>query len=355
MSHKFKLFAELYEKEQPHIWQACYPKTYEGIGNYFSPKYIGAALASTLYYYTASHKGLAPIDPNVDHAYIVTNFLIKYQVPLIFVTPELLAAAKNTSLPPDLKIEDLKLPFQAFVFVFENESIQSPLDGACNFIAISQQQKNIRYESNIAGLPDIGVTKNSINFFTNAENNENPLFAAQLPTEEQDAESWITENVNEVLIIPQLSQNLKTEHPDRNPQFIQSPTEHPDRNPQFIQSPTEHTHGIAQLNSQDQQFLKDLRRIIIKLCLIIQARPNLISYGQKLKTVKNKKNNKITEYWTPNILGRNYQRKQEQENSVETNTSPRLHWRRGHLRQQPHGPLNSLRKTIWIEPILIGN
>jgi len=30
------------------------------------------------------------------------------------------------------------------------------------------------------------------------------------------------------------------------------------------------------------------------------------------------------------------------------------HWRRGHWRNQAHGPARSLRKLIWVMPVLVG-
>lgn len=35
-------------------------------------------------------------------------------------------------------------------------------------------------------------------------------------------------------------------------------------------------------------------------------------------------------------------------------TLARMHWRRGHWRNQPHGPALSLRKLIWLRPAIIG-
>jgi hypothetical protein len=32
----------------------------------------------------------------------------------------------------------------------------------------------------------------------------------------------------------------------------------------------------------------------------------------------------------------------------------RPHWRKGHLKSQPHGPKLSLRKIIWIQPYCTG-
>jgi len=37
-----------------------------------------------------------------------------------------------------------------------------------------------------------------------------------------------------------------------------------------------------------------------------------------------------------------------------THASPRLHWRRGHVRRQPYGTGRGQRKLIWIEPVLVG-
>jgi len=41
--------------------------------------------------------------------------------------------------------------------------------------------------------------------------------------------------------------------------------------------------------------------------------------------------------------------------STENGLSPKQHWRRGHWRNQPHGPERSLRKLIWILPVLVGS
>jgi hypothetical protein len=41
---------------------------------------------------------------------------------------------------------------------------------------------------------------------------------------------------------------------------------------------------------------------------------------------------------------------------IRTTCSPemRVHWRRGHWRNQPHGPAFSLRKLIWLQPVIVG-
>jgi hypothetical protein len=55
---------------------------------------------------------------------------------------------------------------------------------------------------------------------------------------------------------------------------------------------------------------------------------------------------------SPNYLGRVY-RSQSQDAEAESHLRP--HWRKGHLKSQPHGPKLSLRKIIWIQPYCTGN
>ena len=57
-------------------------------------------------------------------------------------------------------------------------------------------------------------------------------------------------------------------------------------------------------------------------------------------------------FWTPNIIRKNYTLKGEN-SATHAGVSPRMHWRRGHMRQQPYGEGRSLRREQWIEPTLI--
>lgn len=43
----------------------------------------------------------------------------------------------------------------------------------------------------------------------------------------------------------------------------------------------------------------------------------------------------------------------DRRDSVPTGATVGIHWRRGHMRNQPHGPANTLRKLIFIKPVLI--
>ena len=55
---------------------------------------------------------------------------------------------------------------------------------------------------------------------------------------------------------------------------------------------------------------------------------------------------KPTEFRSPNFLGRLYQSTVAGEAGIRDTSTQRLHWRRGHIKSQPHGPHHSLRKII---------
>jgi len=57
--------------------------------------------------------------------------------------------------------------------------------------------------------------------------------------------------------------------------------------------------------------------------------------------------------WKPAWFGEHYAIRREASLGG-THASPRLHFRRGHFTNQPYGPKSTLRKKLWIDPILVG-
>jgi hypothetical protein len=56
-------------------------------------------------------------------------------------------------------------------------------------------------------------------------------------------------------------------------------------------------------------------------------------------------------FWTPNIIGRDYQILGGHGNG--THASPRMHWRRGHFRNQACGVGRKDHRQVWLEPMLV--
>ena len=152
--------------------------------------------------------------------------------------------------------------------------------------------------------------------------------------------------------------------PDSSPIFVSRVN--PLRHPRFedvikSQPPSKffpHTENMAVTDSvlpsgADVEFLNVLADIGLRLILYMIARPDEIEKAQLVSPGITKKRKDLKEVWTPNFLGRNYSLR-GLNNMDNPRHSPRMHWRRGHYRNQPYGDHMSLKKLIWIEPTIVG-
>jgi len=102
------------------------------------------------------------------------------------------------------------------------------------------------------------------------------------------------------------------------------------------------------VDADDENLVSAITTLIFSLIFAMNARDELWERGKYTgKTAKSR-----VEFWTPNIIRKNYTLKGEN-SATHAGVSPRMHWRRGHMRQQPYGEGRSLRREQWIEPTLI--
>jgi hypothetical protein len=99
----------------------------------------------------------------------------------------------------------------------------------------------------------------------------------------------------------------------------------------------------------DRSMMNLLSGLVFRLLLTMNARKELIESG--FRAGRHKKTG--AEIWTPNIVGRNYRISRPATSSGE-GSQKRLHWRRGHFRNQAIGARRAEHKLIWIEPTLVG-
>jgi hypothetical protein len=91
------------------------------------------------------------------------------------------------------------------------------------------------------------------------------------------------------------------------------------------------------------------------LLLIMVSGENLIEHGRLEKKRKPKSGEgKPLEFWSPNFLCL-YQLTVAGEAPNHNALTQWLHWRRGHIKSQPHGRHHSLRKIICIRPYRAGH
>lgn len=93
---------------------------------------------------------------------------------------------------------------------------------------------------------------------------------------------------------------------------------------------------------------------VFKVALALTARPELVEASKLMRPAKVRNGETIRDaLWSPIVLGRNYRLEYGPNVNHAHVGAKRMHWRRGHYRNQRHGLNFSLVKLIWIEPVLV--
>jgi hypothetical protein len=303
----------------PDIWKAVYPRHYDNLGKFHSPKEVACALASAVLSAAVTGASTNLIENTAcRNQLLVACAVDKHDVPTFFVSGELLKACQQTNLPDDLTWVDIPFPHPGLVFVFERGAVPHPDGSDVPFIAMArfQTDEEVRHKAIPALKPRMG--KGCLMTLTCIPDKSGDPFLYDLAMSE---DSKMITDVSRAVAY------------DRHLEDI----------------------FAAPMAPDEEKANQALAVLGIKLLLLMNARPEQVSYGERRKIVRHTvgKNETVTkEFWTPNIIGRDY--RSPAACPAESGRTVRLHWRRGHFTRQFHGPMRSLRKTIWIEPVLVG-
>lgn len=311
-----ELILSFIDQQTPGLWKHVYPRSYEHLGNFHSPKIAAASLANAVI--SARALGL-DASAGVRNQYTVAALCDAHQVPTFFVTNSVLQSANQTELPNELRWVDIPMPHPGITFVFEQGAVTHPQMGAIAFALVGRPRRGDTIQHSYPGSPraDMGaggfIMVTGGHELTNFDHVDLAMSEVVSPT------------------IGHLDAISIVDH-DIVPSFE------------------------SILTADEKVWNRWLTLLCFKLILIMNARPELVSRGQLQRTVKPKRTGEPKkEFWTPNILGKHYAIQTEGKDvPAVAGSKVRMHWRRGHFRQQPYGPNHTLRKTIWIEPTLIG-
>ena len=238
--------------------------------------------------------------------------LLQYDVPTFYVSKELLAAASRTDLPGELHLDAIPFPFPALVFMLPKGTIRHPIEGDCPYVVVSRMEKG-----QVTSLPHKGIRAS---------------FTAP--------ESALTAST----YLPQEHRAYYKSVPAVYGETLEAAFERASKIP--LELPNEDSPEV------EANFIDRLWRLAVTLVLIMASGEKLIETGKRLKVVNPKNRfSSPMEYWSPNYLGRVY-RSLNQNGDAESHLRP--HWRKGHLKSQPYGPKQSLRKIIWLQPYRTG-
>jgi len=307
----------------PRMMHLLYPRVYDSPGAFGSPKQAAIDLCTTLLCVRRSSQMFAGEEAFKDVALmngvLCAEALIRYKVPTFFVARDFFAAANNSNPPLEFPVHALRFPFPAMLFMLPKGALHSPTDGPIEYLAFSVW-KDCPFEMS-SSFPDgrrFRVETDRISWFTRAKGNTMVgTFGADVGNLEKGTLGDFFATVDQ-------------ESDFKDPSLYSLP-----------------------IDDDDAAFIRSVPRIILKLLLAITARPELVEYGLERRRAKIEGNRIRSAFWTPNIVGRKYRVATQGSQHTGTGTSPRMHWRRGHYRNQAHGERNQLRRLIWIDPMLI--
>jgi len=254
-----------------------------------------------------------PQMPTEIAAHVIAYQVIRYRVPVYFVDEGFVRAVAATDLPHDFTLDDLHWPMPATVLGFPARFMQEFLGRDVCYVYAANCDAGDYSVPALPGCPTITVPKSKVGWQFYCWHNGN-------------LESFVSSYFRS----------------DRVDETIQN------------YSYTDYTGvkdeaGIA----TDKEITDRLSALMLKLLVVLNTRPQLVEPGRCVRPEKVKHGRvKHRELWSPNVIGRSYRALRVEHDG--THASPRLHWRRGFVRSQPHGPHRAMRKPVWIQLVLVG-
>jgi hypothetical protein len=303
----------------PVLTNSFYPRVYQGAGQYHSPKLLAAFLTHLV----KSTERVGVSSTMTPTAYKLMLPALRYlqekQMPSLFLSPEFLKAVLATDFKDDIDWTTMALPYEHGVLVLPVDNPLSSVDGQVAYILWSRVRPGVYKPPMFSHLPNVDMKHTSM------------CFTALCPSTGTWYDSNLTSSYRPTL---QLRNLFYTKPGDAPPDM------------------TMNSVWDAPLEQSEAGFLEQMGVVLFGTMLALHARPDLLSRGKAEKVIPAKGDKPRKEFWSPNVIGRNYRLKREGP-STGSHASPRLHWRRGHFRQQPYGMGRAERKTIWLEPCLV--
>ncbi len=281
---------------------------------YHSTKCVSAGLFALLRNRALREATGLPQVPTEVAAHVIAYQVIRHRVPVYFIDEAFVRAVAATDLPHDFTLDDLHWPMPAMVVRFPARFMQEYLGRDVCYVYAANCDAGDYSAPALPGCPAITVPKSKVAWQFYSWQNGN-------------LESFVSSYFRQDRVDETIQNYCYTDYTGIKDEA-----------------------GIA----SDKEITDRLSALMLKLLVILNTRPQLVESGRCVRPQKIKHGRvKHCELWSPNLIGRCYRTIREGPGGG-THASPRVHWRRGHVRSQPHGPHWSLRKPVWVEPVLVG-
>jgi hypothetical protein len=280
-------------------------------GGYHTPKCIAAGLDGIL-----RTNELKPDDerlPTEVTAQAIAYRIVNHRVPVYYLAEDFIRAVAATDLPHDFTFADLNWPMDAMVLGFPVRFLSEYVGKETCYVFVARFPKGEHFCPFFPSAPTVVMPHAKISLF---------WYACSYGRLESFVSSfWEHDRVDEAV--------LKHGY-------------------------TDYTNGDVAKAHEDRVCCDRLSVLVFKLLVVLNTRPNLVEPSTRLRAASTHKGKTRSELWSGNVIGRSYRVVHDRNAPTGTHATPRLHWRRGHLRNQAHGQGRTLRKIIWLEPVLVG-
>lgn len=301
--------------ETQSYWPLCYPRIYDNVSAYTSPKAVAFDLASIFRGYAQFFRRSPQLDRDTNNAGMMAaasfhaTRLTDLRVPTFFVEHDLLMALSKTTPPEAIDWKALHLPFDAAVFILPPGAITMPGSGSIGFLWYSRAFEGDRVRVPSGVEHDFTLPKSQ-------------LYIRTVLTEKPGSPAVVRHIIDsEANTLIDLSKAL--EDNDVMP-------------------------GSVPFSVAERRLGGMIAGLVFNLVLAMEARPKLLTRG----TFSGKRSKRGSEFWQPNIIGKNYRVSGSDGKGV-TGLTHRMHWRRGHWRNQGYGFQRMQHRQVWIEPTLV--
>ena len=310
--------------EDPRLWKVCYPRIYDEPqcgGRFYSPKLVALQM-----YNAAAKYADGAIGSSEDVEFVACSHLAQYRVPIFWLPPDIMTAIKRTTPPQAVEWYDMRMPFDACVFMIPKGTFTHPTNGDVAFIVYSRFKAGTRRDSPLIPGFEYGSVNGGMTF----------LALTMGPSGTGSGGYFL----HWTLPLDVFGPTIKI--PDLDT---------------YVDLFKEHRHysGVAfaspYMSLEDNQLMAQVGHYVFGAMLLMQARPEMLTRERLMKKVVKK--GVAREFWSPNVLGKSYKVKGEPLGG--THASPRLHWVRGHYKDQVFGTKRNQKKLLWIEPYVRGD
>jgi hypothetical protein len=315
-------FVDGLAEHEPELWSYFYPRWYRNTDRYLSARIP----AQSFFICSLDMLGITPTEPTLTEQAIWSTGiqLHKHRFPHYYIAPELFKAVSMSEPPEGMRWDTMKFPHPAAIFMLPRKTLFHPVEGEVSWLA-----------------------------YARIHHDEDLSFHA-------DPHHWQLTNKNDCFMVVWECHESRPSPPsfhvvltaDKAP-YISDIAKCFDRESGAAIGDPGNLLDIPMVASE-AEFSKLAASLVFRILLAMEARPLLVERGSFTRKYLGSKG-KPTEIWNPNIVGREYRIRKEAEGIARAaGWHLRMHWRRGHYKQQAHGPKHELRKTIWIDPYLAG-